>query len=45
MSDDGNLLVGKKPCKKLKKPSQKRFRVGVLSPIAISNVPDRPAIR
>ncbi len=45
MSDDGNLLVGKKPCKKLKKPSQKRFRAGVLSPVAASIGPDRPAIR
>ena len=26
VSDDGNLLVGKKPCKKLKAPLQKRFR-------------------
>lgn len=30
VSDDGNVLVGKKACKKLKKASQKRFRAAVV---------------
>lgn len=35
VSDDGNLLVGKKPCKKLKTPLLKRFRA---APLAIDPV-------
>lgn len=31
VSDDGNLLVGKTPCKKLKIPLQKRFRAAPLA--------------
>lgn len=45
VSDDGNVLVGKKPCKKLKKPAQKRFRVGSLLSDAVPPGPSQPATR
>jgi Protein of unknown function (DUF3616). len=35
VSDDGTLLVGKKPCKKLKFPMQKRFRAAPLASEAL----------
>ena len=30
VSDDGNVLIGKRPCKKLKDPGQKRFRAALV---------------
>lgn len=41
VSDDGNVLVGRRPCKKLKDPAQKRFRTLTLPGREIS----APAVR
>jgi hypothetical protein len=35
VSDDGNVIVGKKPCKKLKDPRQKRFRAALVPSVSI----------
>ncbi len=43
VSDDGNVLVGKKPCKKLKNAMQKRFRAASLALDAASTEPPSTA--
>jgi len=39
VSDDGNVMIGKKPCKRLKDPLQKRFRVAVMPGQAVTASP------
>lgn len=45
VSDDGNLLVGKKPCKRLKQHTQKRFRGASLAAEVVSPGPASPVNR